>query len=353
MEHCGFVMNIFNSKRYTFGLIVLLLLVILSAVLFRILYAQHEDLIEVQETRYSTYLLTTQLRHSSDDLTRLVRSYAATANPMFEKQFWEVIAIRNGNSPLPNHYDRVYWDLLSVENGKPPYSSSHPVSFTDLMKKSGFTQQELVLLEESHSNSNQLVNLENKAFNAINGIFKDRDGHYTIKAEPDKKMAVDILYSDEYHQAKISIMKPINKFYEALDKRTQQQVNETSTNLMFTLTFFICVFTCLISIIILMMFYTKRYHHIMVSALNKRVKERTKDLNSSNEKLQFALSEIKSLKGIIPICSYCYSIRDKEGAWEQLESYISNHSEARFSHSICPECIPKVYTESGLNEPES
>ncbi len=60
-----------------------------------------------------------------------------------------------------------------------------------------------------------------------------------------------------------------------------------------------------------------------------------------NNKLQKALDEIKTLRGIIPICSYCKKIRDDKGAWEIIESYISNHSDAHFTHGICPECYKK------------
>jgi len=56
------------------------------------------------------------------------------------------------------------------------------------------------------------------------------------------------------------------------------------------------------------------------------------------KKLQKALEEIKTLQGIIPICSYCKKIRDDKGAWDIIEAYICKHSEAQFSHGICPEC---------------
>ncbi len=62
------------------------------------------------------------------------------------------------------------------------------------------------------------------------------------------------------------------------------------------------------------------------------------ELQSANMKLKAALSEIKTLQGIIPICSYCHEIRDDKGAWEQMESYISKHSGAVFSHGVCPKC---------------
>ena len=61
--------------------------------------------------------------------------------------------------------------------------------------------------------------------------------------------------------------------------------------------------------------------------------------------LQNALSEIKQLRGIIPICASCKKIRDDEGFWHQVESYVSAHTEASFSHGICPDCAKKLYPE--------
>ena len=72
-----------------------------------------------------------------------------------------------------------------------------------------------------------------------------------------------------------------------------------------------------------------------------RLQNAKKRIIDRNNKLQKALDEIKTLHGIIPICSYCKKIRDDKGAWERIEEYISNHSEAQFSHGICPECYKK------------
>lgn len=63
------------------------------------------------------------------------------------------------------------------------------------------------------------------------------------------------------------------------------------------------------------------------------------------EELQKTLGELKILKGIIPICSYCKKIRNESGAWDRLEAYIHSHSEACFSHGICPECYEKEMVE--------
>jgi len=70
--------------------------------------------------------------------------------------------------------------------------------------------------------------------------------------------------------------------------------------------------------------------------LETRVKERT-------EELEKALSEIKTLSGILPICSHCKKIRDDTGYWNQIEAYVRDHSDAEFSHGICQECAEKYY----------
>ncbi len=61
------------------------------------------------------------------------------------------------------------------------------------------------------------------------------------------------------------------------------------------------------------------------------------------EKLQKALAEIKTLSALLPICANCKKIRDDNGYWEQIETYISDHSNTLFSHSICPECMKILY----------
>lgn len=74
----------------------------------------------------------------------------------------------------------------------------------------------------------------------------------------------------------------------------------------------------------------------------KKIEQEKEELIS---RLQKALEEIKTLQGILPVCSYCKRIRDDQGYWNQIESYISAHSDASFSHSICPECLKKHHPQ--------
>jgi len=71
------------------------------------------------------------------------------------------------------------------------------------------------------------------------------------------------------------------------------------------------------------------------------------------QELQQALSEVKTLHGLLPICSQCKNIRDDKGYWKSIERYIQEHSLAQFSHSICPECAAKLYPEYKIYDTEN
>jgi hypothetical protein len=71
------------------------------------------------------------------------------------------------------------------------------------------------------------------------------------------------------------------------------------------------------------------------------------------EELKGALSQVKTLKGLLPICANCKRIRDDKGYWNQIEAYISTHSDAEFSHGICPECAEKLYGDIVISLPGS
>lgn len=71
-----------------------------------------------------------------------------------------------------------------------------------------------------------------------------------------------------------------------------------------------------------------------------------------NLELKAALEEVKTLSGLLPICAGCKRIRDDGGYWNQIERYISNHSDASFSHGICPECAVKFYESEGMEIPD-
>lgn len=86
-------------------------------------------------------------------------------------------------------------------------------------------------------------------------------------------------------------------------------------------------------------------HVIMVTQDLTEQKRTENQMRTLITQLQKALEEIKTLKGIVPICANCKSIRDDKGYWEQVETYVARFTEARFSHGICPDCMKRLYPD--------
>ena len=115
---------------------------------------------------------------------------------------------------------------------------------------------------------------------------KNKDIYDVTSTEiPDQQKAIDILFGDKYHQSKIEIMRPINKFLEELDNRTQKKVNHQA----FLLKIFLCTqiltFTLIVCIVVFLMRTAKQYHTSMVNLLSLAVKEKTAKLTDSNKAL--------------------------------------------------------------------
>jgi len=174
-----------------------------------------------QSSRYQSYLLADELRRSSDDLTRLARTYVVTGDEKYEKQYLDIIDIRNGKKPRPQNYERIYWDFVAAGQEK-PQPDGETVALLDLMKKAGFTDAEFAKLRESAANSDGLIKRETVAMNAVKGLFQDDKGEFTKKGPPDLKMARDLVHDATYHKYKGEIMKPLDEFLVLLDQRTSR-----------------------------------------------------------------------------------------------------------------------------------
>ena len=88
---------------------------------------------------------------------------------------------------------------------------------------------------------------------------------------------------------------------------------------------------------------------VSIALINSRnhelLKASEERLRIKNQELEEALAQIKSLRGLLPICASCKKIRDDKGYWQSVEGYISAHSDAQFSHGLCPDCVRKLYPD--------
>ena len=204
------------------ALTLLLCLVLLSVISLK---SASDEVDRSADLRYRSYLLADESRQSSDDLTRLARTYAVTGDAKYEKQYFDILDIRNGKKPRPEHYERIYWDFVAAGIDKPQPDGA-TASLQALMKEAGFSEQEFAKLKEAQNNSDALVKNETIAMNAVKGLFDDGTGQFTKKGDPDLELARKLTHDENYHKYKAQIMKPVDEFLELLDKRTSAAVEQ-------------------------------------------------------------------------------------------------------------------------------
>jgi DNA-binding response OmpR family regulator len=88
----------------------------------------------------------------------------------------------------------------------------------------------------------------------------------------------------------------------------------------------------------------------LLLATFENILRQNNDLQETNRKLSEALEANKIMRGLIPICGYCKKVRDDKGYWNQVESFVAQHSAAQFSHGICPQCFEKQLKALGLDK---
>lgn len=170
-----------------------------------LMLTNQKELAVSQDIRVKSLLIADELRQTSDDLTRYVRTYALTGDTAWENKYWDVLAVRNGQKPRPN---------------------GRTIALRDSMKKLGFTRKELGKLIVAERHSNDLVQTERTAFNAMKGRFDDGSGAFNKTGTPDTAMARGILFDNNYLAAKAQIMGPIDDFFVLLDQRTAQDAHK-------------------------------------------------------------------------------------------------------------------------------
>lgn len=173
-------------------------------------------LIAANEQRLHSWQLASELRQSSDDLTRMMRTYAVTGDVQYKENYQEILDIRNGIAPRPIGYENVYWDLAL--GGKRPSSKGEIAPLIQRMNQAGFTGDELRKLSDAKNKSDQLVSIERMAMRLTDA---------SEKSSLQRWSAIEMLHNDLYHQAKFNIMQPIADFNQMVDGRTDNDVRKS------------------------------------------------------------------------------------------------------------------------------
>jgi len=184
---------------------------------------------DVDSRRFASLKLADEFRQSSDDLTRMARSFSATRVGRFETYFQDIQDIRAGAIPYPKGYDGIFWDFVINEKRSLKHEGTSN-SFEDRMRQLGFSDDEFAKLKEAEGQSAALTHLEATAMNTAKGRYSDGRGVFSRVGVPDPRRALEILFSEEYHAAKASVMKPIREFVDLLEARTTREHREIRRN---------------------------------------------------------------------------------------------------------------------------
>ena len=195
-----------------------LLSVFILIVLFYMMNMHSKNLNNAVENRFSMTEVADKLRQSSDDLTHFARTYTITNDKKFRQQYFDTLDIRNGKKERPKNYTAIYWDLTK-EIRELKHPDTKKVSLKDMIAVLPFSALELAKITQSEFNSNDLVNLEVKAFNLME------------EKVPDQTLAIALLHSKDYYLAKHKIMNPIDDFIVMLNKRTKENTNNIKSKI--------------------------------------------------------------------------------------------------------------------------
>ncbi|WP_421153838.1 methyl-accepting chemotaxis protein [Aeromonas dhakensis] len=253
-----------NRPAFQLNLLLSVITLILLSLVFFAYSWSGKQMEQSYQQRYQSYLLADELRQSSDDLTRLGRTYVITKDPAYEQQYMRILAIRNGEQNRPQGYNRIYWDFVAANGQNPRPDSQMHRGLIDLMKDAGFTEGELAKLNEAKNNSDALVNTEVAAFKLV----QQTDGDLAAN----QQKAIAMMHDKAYHQNKGRIMSPIDDFYVMMETRTQQAVDDaTSQSAMLRYLF--------IALGLVLMFFLWRTYKALIDLVGTSVDQLRSDLN--------------------------------------------------------------------------
>ncbi|WP_429181574.1 methyl-accepting chemotaxis protein [Aeromonas salmonicida] len=278
-----------NRPAFQLNLLLSVVTLILLSLVFFAYTWSGTKLEQSYQQRYQSYLLADELRQSSDDLTRLGRTYVITKDPAYEQQYMRILAIRNGEQNRPEGYNRIYWDFVAASGQNPRPDTSLRRGLIDLMKDAGFTDGELAKLNEAKNNSDALVSTEVAAFKLV----QQQEGDLAVN----QQKAIAMMHDKAYHQNKGRIMAPIDDFYVMMETRTQQAVDDaTSQSAMLRYLF--------IALGLVLMFFLWRTYRALLDLTGTSVSQLRSDLNSLaqgdfSRQIQVPVGAQESLIGLL------------------------------------------------------
>jgi len=178
-----------------------------------VLYVVSEKQIDrANDKRQLSHQFADQWRQSSEELTRMARTYVVTGNPLYKQHYQDILDIRDGKKRRPQGSTFAYWDRVPADPQAPRADNGPPIALLELMRQAGFPDEGFEKLAAAKANSDSLSALELEAMKLAESVGPE--------AQARRARAYLILNDENYHRGKAAMMKPINEFFLMMDKRT-------------------------------------------------------------------------------------------------------------------------------------
>ncbi|MBB1274558.1 response regulator [Psychromonas sp. SR45-3] len=191
----------------------------------------YNNLIQTQQHSKASINLTNGLQVETNELAQLVRLFISTSETRYLFYYYDIIAIRNGTKHAPENYiPSLYWaDVIAERESHASLATQGGTSLTTKMKGLGFTQQELLLLQEILKALETLKNVEQIAFASTQGLYDINNNEYVSDGEPNLDYANKLIYSNTYNAEKATLSHALFNLSQQVQKRTDNAIQEAST----------------------------------------------------------------------------------------------------------------------------
>jgi len=212
---------------------VLLLVLGANAVIMGQVKQAFDRVVSAQEHRRRANALTDELRQESDQLARLVRAYTVTGESRYLFYYYDILAIRLGEKPVPNDFNpNTYWDQViagRLRHDLPKAGAKH--SLAARMRSLGFSEQELIALKHVIAATEAMRGIEQVAFAATQGLYDPVKGDFVSDGQPNLAFASRLVHGDAYNLRKADLSEAVERLSAMVERRTQMEVS-TATQLL-------------------------------------------------------------------------------------------------------------------------
>lgn len=210
-------------KARLFSILSLIILLLLGTIASQNVASYSNDQqTENSKTRYLSYLLADEFRQSSMDLTRLCRTYVATGEQKYWDEYWRIVNWRNGEVARPSNFDPDLYPGVKKKQSQ-------------IMAELNFSSAEFALLKQASDNSNALIATEDQAMKSIKEGRIVSGPNQSLPGETVEQFALRIVFDQAYHNEVTKIMTPVSKFFQRLDQRTAEVLEQSQQSAKFWL----------------------------------------------------------------------------------------------------------------------